>query len=231
MRKSISALTLALPLALMGCNEKAKTSPAETPAPASAKIVTKAEAAKPEGAVGTSIKSQEAGGEYTIDPAHTQAIFKVGHFGASHQTGLFRSISGSFNLDAEDPSKSTAAIEIDAASIYTGMQKRDDHLKSPDFFDVKQFPNIVFKSTAVEASGPNEYQVSGDLTIHGVTKSVTIPFTHNAALTLPKEMGGAFITGFDGALTIDRHDYGISWGKGALGDEIAISLTLEGMRK
>ena len=232
MRNLSIVLVLALPIALIGCKSKEETpEKAAQPAPTSAETAAVPAVETPPVAMGTSITSQEAGGEYQIDPAHTQVFFKISHFGVSHQTGMFRKTSGSFKLDADDAAKSTAAFEIDAASVYTADQKRDDHLKSPDFFDVKQFPTLTFKSTSIETAGENLNNVTGDLTKHGVKKSVLIPLTHNAAIELPKEMGGAFITGFDGSFTINRHDFGIAWGKGALGDEVVISLTLEGSRQ
>ena len=109
---------------------------------------------------------------YKVDPVHSSLIFSMKHFGVTDFYGRFKEISGTVTFDAADPSKSSVELTVPVESIDTQNEKRDQHLKSPDFFNAKQFPTITFKSTKVEGSGDN-YKISGDLTIHGVTKPIT----------------------------------------------------------
>src|SRR5438045_581123 len=109
---------------------------------------------------------------YAVDGMHAGVSFKISHLGLSWTYGRFNEMSGDFTLDPADPSKSSFNLSIQVNSVDTNNKKRDDHLKSPDFFNVKQFPAITFKSTSVKPV-KDGYQVTGDLTLHGVTKPVT----------------------------------------------------------
>src|SRR3954462_14103218 len=117
-----------------------------------------------------------AGDTYKADPVHSSAVFRAHHAGAGYVWGRFNDPTGTFVLDAADPTKSTFSGEIQAANVDTHNEKRDAHLKSPDFFNAKQYPTITFKSTSVKkGDAPNTLQVTGNLTMHGVTKPLTVP--------------------------------------------------------
>lgn len=162
---------------------------------------------------------------YKIDPVHSEISFKIRHLLAK-TSGRFTKFSGTIKVDTADLSKSSVEVSIDAASINTDNEKRDEHLKSADFFDVAKYPTLTFKSTSVKEVAKGKLEVTGDFTLHGVTKRVTFPITN--AGTQPGMQPGSVVAGFvDGALTINRNDYGIKTYPGALGDDVAISLNVE----
>ena len=162
---------------------------------------------------------------YKIDPVHSEVSFKVRHLLAK-VNGRFTKFSGLVKMDTKDISKSTVEVSIEAASINTDVEARDNHLRSDAFFDVAKYPTITFKSTSVKEVAKGKLEVTGDFTLHGVTKRITFPISN--AGTGPGMQPGAVVAGFiDGALTIDRQDYGVSYGKGMVGDEVAISLNIE----
>lgn len=162
---------------------------------------------------------------YKVDPVHSEISFKIRHLLAK-TSGRFTKFSGTVKVDTADISKSSVEVSIDAASINTDNEARDKHLKSADFFDVEKFPAITFKSTAVKEVAKGKLEVTGDFTLHGVTKRVTFPITN--AGTQPGMQPGTVVAGFvDGALTINRNDFGIKTYPGALGDDVAISLNVE----
>jgi len=162
---------------------------------------------------------------YKIDPVHSEISFKIRHLLAK-TSGRFTKFSGTIKVDTADISKSSVEVSIDAASINTDNEKRDEHLKSADFFDVAKFPTLTFKSTSVKEVAKGKLEVTGDFTLHGVTKRVTFPITN--AGTQPGMQPGSVVAGFvDGALTINRNDFGIKTYPGALGDDVAISLNVE----
>ncbi len=162
---------------------------------------------------------------YTIDPVHSEIGFKVRHLLAK-VSGRFTKFSGSIKVDPADIAKSSVEVSIDAASVNTDNEARDKHLKSPDFFDVAKFPAITFKSTAVKEVSKGKLQITGDLTIKGVTRSVTFPITN--AGTHAGMKPGTTLAGFvDGALRINRMDYGVKYGPGIVGDDVDIELDIE----
>ncbi|NWJ40881.1 MAG: YceI family protein [Geothrix sp.] len=162
---------------------------------------------------------------YKIDPVHSEVSFKIRHLLAK-VSGRFTKFSGTIKVDAADISKSSVEVSIDATSINTDNEMRDKHLKTGDFFDVEKFPTITFKSTSVKEVAKGKLEVTGDFTLRGVTKRITFPIT--AAGTQPGMKPGTVVAGFiDGAVTINRNDYGIKYGPGVLGDEVAISLNIE----
>jgi polyisoprenoid-binding protein YceI len=140
--------------------------------------------------------------------------------------GRFDDFSGTFTID-EDPGKCSFNLTIKTDSVDTNNKKRDDHLRSPDFFNVKQFPMITFKSTSVKAI-KDGYQVTGDLTLHGVTKSVSFPLLGGRKVEFPK---GVQRTGFSTELTIKRSEFGMDKAADAVGDEVPISISFEGTKK
>ncbi len=168
-----------------------------------------------------------AADEYTVDPVHSSVSFKISHAGLSWVHGRFNAFSGSFTIDAEDAAKSSFALTIPVESIDTNNAKRDEHLRAPDFFNVKQFPALTFKSTAAKAI-KDGYQVTGDLTIHGVTKSVSFALTGGRKGEFPK---GVQRTGYSTELTIKRSDFGVDKGLDAVGDEVYIAISLSATKK
>jgi polyisoprenoid-binding protein YceI len=164
---------------------------------------------------------------YAVDPVHSSFSFSVSHLGISDVHGRFNDVSGTFTLDTDAPAKSSFTLTIQVASIDTAVKKRDDHLRSPDFFDAKKYPTMTFKSTAVKAVAGG-YQVTGDLTLHGVTKSVTFTLKGGKTAEFPKGMKRI---GFTTALTIKRSDFGMKTMIPAVGDEVRITIGMEGVKK
>lgn len=162
---------------------------------------------------------------YKIDPVHSEVSFKIRHLLAK-TSGRFTKSAGVIKIDKADVGKSSVEITIEVASINTDNEARDKHLKSAEFFDVEKFPTITFKSTSVKEVTKGKLEVTGDFTLHGVTKKITIPITN--AGTMAGMQPGSVVAGFtDGAVTINRNDYGIKTYPGALGDDVAISLNIE----
>ncbi|MER5476211.1 YceI family protein [Streptomyces sp. NPDC002734] len=147
-------------------------------------------------------------GDYTVDPSHTTLGFVARHAMVTNVKGQFREFTGSLHLDGSDPSKSTASLDIVVNSIDTGSADRDGHLRSADFFKTDEFPTMTFRSTAVEAVGGDDYRVTGDLSLLGVTKEVTIDLEFQGAA---KDPFGNERVGFEGRGEILRSDWGVSW--------------------
>jgi polyisoprenoid-binding protein YceI len=169
----------------------------------------------------------QAADDYAVDPAHTSIGFKISHLGLSWVHGRFDGFSGGFAIDPDDPAKSAFALTINAETIDTNNQKRDDHLRSPDFFNVKQYPAISFKSTSVKAI-PDGYQVTGELTMHGATRPLTLNLTGGKKMEFPK---GVARTGFSTDLTLKRSEFGMEKFNPMVGDDVVISVSFEGTKK
>jgi polyisoprenoid-binding protein YceI len=167
-----------------------------------------------------------AADEYAIDPVHSGVTFKISHLGLSWVHGRFNDFSGAFTIDP-DAGKCAFALNIKTESVDTANAKRDEHLRSPDFFNAKQFPAITFQSTAVKAV-KDGYEVTGDLTLHGVTKSITFPLLGGRSAEFPK---GVQRTGYTTDLVLKRGDFGIDKFGQALGDEVHVSISFEGTKK
>ncbi|MCI0452520.1 MAG: YceI family protein [Candidatus Latescibacteria bacterium] len=169
---------------------------------------------------------------YTIDPVHSSIGFKVKHMMVSDVKGAFDSSSGTINFDPKNIENSSVEVTIDATSISTRNEKRDGHLKSPDFFDVEKHPTITFKSKKIAKKGDG-YVATGDLTIRGVTKEVELPFTLNG----PVSAGNASIIGISAATEINRQDFGVSWNKTldaggvVVSDKVRIELEVEAKKQ
>ena len=146
-------------------------------------------------------------GDYTLDVSHSRLGFVARHAMVTKVRGQFQDFEGTAHVDAENPAASSVSLTIRPASISTGSADRDGHLQSGDFFDVEAFPEITFTSTAVERDGA-EWSITGDLTIKGTTKSVTIPFEETGTAVDPF---GNTRVGFEGATTINRKDWDLSW--------------------
>jgi len=158
---------------------------------------------------------------YDIDTAHSSATFKVKHLSISTVSGGFGKVSGKMTWDQADPTKSSVEATIDAASIDTQNGGRDEHLKSPDFFDVATHPTITFKSTKVEAAGEGRLKVTGDLTLRGVTKPVVLDVEGPVAPI--KDPRGNMKTGATATTKINRQDFGVSWSKTLDGGGLVVS--------
>ncbi len=170
-----------------------------------------------------------ATGTWNVDKVHSEIGFLVRHF-VSKVRGGFNDFSGAIRIDAEKPENSSVEFTIKVASINTNEPKRDAHLKSPDFFDAEKFPEIRFVSRKVVRKSDTSYDVVGDLTMHGVTKEVTLPVTFGGIVADPWGLERA---GFETAITLNRQDYGIKWNKALdqggymLGDDVAVTISLE----
>lgn len=156
----------------------------------------------------TTTKLSKLTGDYALDTAHTRIGFVARHAMVTKVHGQFDEFEGSAHLDGDDPSKSSAQLTIQAKSIQTSNQQRDDRLRSNDFLDMDNHPTITFTSTKVEQVDETNYMVTGDLTIRGVTKPVTVDFELVGAENDP---WGSFRVGFEGKVTINRKDWGVSW--------------------
>jgi polyisoprenoid-binding protein YceI len=166
---------------------------------------------------------------WKVDPSHSQVGFAVKHLVISNVRGEFGAYQGKVVLDEADVTKSSVEATIDVNSLNTKVADRDAHLKSADFFDVAKYPSITFKSTKVAKAGPDRLQVTGDLTLHGVTKPVVLDVTTSPEV---KGMFGETRRAFAATTRIQRKDYGLTWNKvveagPAVGDEVTISLDLE----
>jgi polyisoprenoid-binding protein YceI len=166
---------------------------------------------------------------YQFDKSHTTVGFQVRHI-VTNVGGKFQDFSGTIMVDRVKPESSSVEFTIQAASINTNDPKRDEHLKSPDFFDVANQPTITFKSTSVKPTGKDTYEVTGNLTMRGVTKAITLPV---AFLGEGKDPWGNEKMGFELSTTLNRKDYGINWNKtldqGGLlvGDDVKIQISVE----
>ena len=152
--------------------------------------------------------------EWALDADHSNIGFSVKHMMVSDVHGDFDKYTGAINVDDKDVTKSSIAVDIDAASIDTKQAKRDGHLKSAEFFDVEKFPKLTFKSTKIEkGAAANQLKVTGDLTMHGVTKPVTLDVTLSDEWTDPKEWGGNTHRGVKATGKVNRKDFGLNWQK------------------
>jgi polyisoprenoid-binding protein YceI len=169
--------------------------------------------------------------QWNIDPAHSAAHFSVRHLMISNVRGEFTKISGSALVNSADHTKSSVEITIDAASINTREPQRDEHLRSADFLDVAKYPTLTFRSKRIEPLGPEEFKVSGDLTIHGVTKEVT--FDIEGPTPPVKDPWGNIRAGITAAAKINRKDFGVAFnaltetGGVVVGDEVKITIEAE----
>jgi polyisoprenoid-binding protein YceI len=147
-------------------------------------------------------------GTYVLDPAHTRIGFVARHAMVTKVRGQFNDFEGSGVVDAADFTKSTVTVTIQAASIDTRNEQRDAHLRSNDFLAMEEYPQITFTSTGIQQTGPTSVELTGDLTVRGVTNTVTIPFKFEGAATDPF---GNLRVGFEGSVVINRKDYGVTW--------------------
>jgi len=164
-------------------------------------------------------------GTWQIDPNHSAAQFSVRHLGVSTVRGAFMKVSGSAKYDPADPTKDSVEVLIDATSVDTRVQMRDNDLRSPNFLDVQKFPTIAFQSKQAKSTGAGKLQVVGDLTIHGVTKEVVLDVDGPSAPI--KDPWGNQRIGASASTKINRKDFGVNGAPGVVGDEITITIDTE----
>jgi polyisoprenoid-binding protein YceI len=164
-----------------------------------------------------------AADEHKVDPVHSSVVFRVTHAGIGAVYGRFNDFTGTLAMDDADPSKSAVNFEVQVNSVDTHQEKRDAHLKSPDFFNAKQYPTITFKSTAVKKSDkPNTLDVTGDLTMHGTTRSITLP----VEIVGKGNFMGQSRVGVESIFTVKMTDFGFK-GNPGVGDEVKLLVALE----
>lgn len=177
------------------------------------------------GLLGTALSAQAAPVTYKLDPGHTMVLFSWSHFGFSHPTADIGISDGTLVFDEKDPSKASVEVTMPLSNLDTHVPALDKHLKEPDFFDADKYPTVTFKSTKVQAVGGNKYKVTGDLTVHGVTKPVTLDATLNKSGEHP--MMKVQTVGFDATATLKRSDFGVGAYVPNVSDEIKIRITTE----
>jgi polyisoprenoid-binding protein YceI len=173
-------------------------------------------------------------GTWNIDPSHSAIAFSVRHMVVSKTRGRFTKWSGELRFDADEPRASSVQVNIDPASIDTADAQRDEHLRSADFLDVEKFPTASFRSTKVEEVESGVYRVTGDLTVHGVTKSVVLDIVYEGT---GKDPWGGERAGFSGSTSIDRKDFGLRWNQALetggvlVGDKVELILEIEAVKQ
>ena len=176
-------------------------------------------------ALALAVTAAAQAGTWQIDPNHSSAQFSVKHLGVSTVRGAFTKVSGTAKYDPADPAKDSVDVTIDAASVDTRVQMRDNDLKSPNFLDVQKYPTIVFHSKKATAAGTGKLQIAGDLTIHGVTKEVVLDVDGPSAQI--KDPWGNQRIGASATTKINRQDFGITYLPGVVGDDLTITIDTE----
>jgi polyisoprenoid-binding protein YceI len=175
----------------------------------------------------------ELTGEYTLDVTHTNLGFIARHAMVTKVRGSFNEFEGSVTIDGDDPSKSTVQVTINVASIDTRNEQRDTHLRSNDFLDLANFPEIKFVSTAITSIGANDFEVTGNLTIKGVTQAITIPLEFQGSA---KDPYGNLRVGFEGSVAISRKDFGVTYnaaletGGVLIGDKVVLEFDVSAIK-
>ena len=177
-------------------------------------------------ALAMAASSAAQAGTWQIDPNHSAAQFSVRHLGVSTVRGAFTKVSGSATYDPANPSKDTLEATIDANSVDTRVEMRDNDLRSPRFFDAQKYPTITFRSKQTKAAGSGKLQITGDLTIHGVTKEVVLDVDGPSA-PIKDPMGKGQRMGASATTKVNRQDFGVSAMPGMVGDEITITIDAE----
>lgn len=168
---------------------------------------------------------------FAVDPAHSEVAFQIRHL-VTQVRGRFNDFSGTIQMDPKNLASSSVEFQIKAASIDTNAPDRDKHLRSADFFDVEKYPEITFKSKSIKPTGKETYDVTGTLTLHGVSKEVTLPVTYLGQASMRGTRAGFAMT-----TTLDRKDYGVTWnraldaGGAILGDDVKVEINLETVKK
>jgi polyisoprenoid-binding protein YceI len=172
-------------------------------------------------AFAASCHSTAFAGSYAVDPVHSTVLFRVKHMGTSYAWGRFNEIAGRLNLDDQAPS---LEMQVKTESLDTANAKRDQHLKSPDFFSAKQFPTISFKSTRIARAGDNKYDIDGTLSLHGVDRPVKVQLERTGT---GKNQLGAAVAGYATTFSIKRSDFGMKYLLEGLSDDVVVVVSLE----
>lgn len=172
-------------------------------------------------AIAANGQSTALAGSYAVDPVHSTVLFRIKHMGTSYAWGRFNEIAGRLNLDDQAPS---LEVLVKTESLDTANAKRDQHLKSPDFFSAKQFPTIAFKSTRVARAGDNKYDVEGTLSLHGVDRPVKVQLERTGT---GKNQLGATLAGYSTTFSIKRSDFGMKFGLEGVSDDVLLIVSLE----
>lgn len=160
-------------------------------------------------------------GTYRVDPAHARLGFVARHLMLTKVRGAFEAFDGHAHLDFAHPERSSAEVTIEVASVNTRNTRRDEHLRTRAFFDAADHPEMTFRSTAVDALGADRFRLTGDLTVKGHTGQVTVDFTYTGVANDP---AGDIRAGFEGRATLDRRDWGLTWGGVLISDAITLEL-------
>lgn len=179
-------------------------------------------------AVSRPAQSAPPEGTWTGDPVHSFVVFKVKHMGASWAWGRFNAPEATIEAGDQGTGVKSVSFVVKTENVDTGVEKRDEHLKSPDFFNAKQFPEISFKSKSAKAVDADTTELSGDLSLHGVTKPITAKVVR---VGNGKGMDGEDLVGFETTLSLKRSDYGMSNMVGAIGDDVTLTIAVEAARK
>jgi polyisoprenoid-binding protein YceI len=174
--------------------------------------------------------SAGASEKYQLDPTHASVLFGVSHLGFSKTFGRFNTIEGVFNLDQGSPENSTVEVTIDAASLDTNHAGRDEHLRGKDFFNVTEFPKLTYKSTSVKLTGEKTAVVTGDLTMHGVTKPVPLEVTLVNQGPNPMDKS-KIVAGFSARGALKRSDFGMGYAAPVLGDDVEIIIEVDAIKQ
>jgi polyisoprenoid-binding protein YceI len=180
------------------------------------------------------LTQQEMSGIYEFDRAHSNIGFRIKHMGLAEVPGNFTDYTGIIKYDGADVTKSSVEFTAKVISINTGVEARDKHLRTADFFEVDKYPEMTFKSTKIEKKGENSFVATGDFTLKGVTKQISLPFTINGFL---KDARGGIKMGASALTTINRQDYGLTWGKVldngvlSLDNNVSVNLQIEAAKQ
>ena len=169
-----------------------------------------------------------AADSYKLDPDHTSIVFRVMHLGVGYVYGSFAGASGSLKYDENNPSNNSIEMQVNAAGLNTAVKKRDNHLRSADFFNTDKFPKISFKSTSAKKIDDTSFEVSGDLTLLDNTRPVTFKVVETGK---GKDPWGNFRRGFETTFSIKRSDFGMGFMLKAASDEVQVTVSLEGIKK
>ena len=175
-------------------------------------------------APGAKDPSRVTGGSYQVDPGHTQVAFAYDHMGFSNNFGIISGPTGTLTLDPKNVAASKVSIEVPVANLRTGIQALDDHLVKVDFFDSAKFPKATFVSTSVKADGPTSAEITGNLTIKGITKPVTLDADFYGAGKAPAMAGGKENVGFVATTSVKRSDFNMGYGVPMVGDTIELKI-------
>ena len=165
---------------------------------------------------------------YKLDPGHSSIVFRVKHLGIAYVYGRFNGPTGSIVFDESAPSKSAIEMQTETKNVDTALEKRDTHLKSPDFFNAGEYPLVSFKSKSVKKLSENTYEVSGDLALLGKTRPITVKVNATGA---GKDPWGNFRMGFETSFSIKRSDFGMDFMLSGYGDEVNLTVSVEGIRQ